>query len=407
MYGGWFMPYNTPNESAWCCTGSGFENHAKYGDSIYWHDDDGIFVNLFIASELTWRDKSVTIRQETRYPEGDSTALVLHCAQPITMAIRIRYPGWAQDGMEIQVNGQPFAHDARPGTYITISRTWKTADRIDVRLPMRLRLEPMPDNRSRAAVCYGPLVLAGQLGTEGIEPPMPYAIMQRDFFVFGPPPMPVLLAGNRPVEDWVKPVPGEPLTFWTEGVGRPKDVTLVAFYTMPPQRYSLYWDILTDEQWQEYDTVEQRFARRDAQLAERTYDSVKIGDIESETRHNIRGKNTCGGMLLGRSYREAGHGDVFSYDLNVPSGIPVKLLCTYWGSQSGPRTFDILVNRNRIGTETLNRNRPGEFFDVEYDIPAEASADRSRVTVTFQAKPGPVAIAGPLFDLRVLTSETQ
>ena len=90
LHGAWFMPYNTPHDSFWCCTGTGVENHAKYGDSIYWHDADGLFVNLFIPSELTWRDKGVTLRQQTRFPAEDTTRLEL--AVPAAGDDGVAYP---------------------------------------------------------------------------------------------------------------------------------------------------------------------------------------------------------------------------------------------------------------------------------------------------------------------------
>jgi DUF1680 family protein len=292
VYGGWFMPYNTPNDSAWCCTGTGLENHAKYGDSIYWHDADGIFVNLFIGSELTWREKGVTVRQDTRYPEEDTTCVEVRCAQPREFALRIRHPGWAQRGMEVRINGAAYPQQSKPASFLTITRTWNDRDRVEVELPMDLRLEPMPDNPTRAAICYGPVVLAGELGTEGMKPPMPYAVRQSDFFKEMPPAMPVLLAGNRPVNDWIERVPDKPLTFRTKGVGHPRDITLVAFYTLSHQRYSIYWDIYTPEQWKERQAAEERNARRAEELARRTFDSAGIGDVEAEKAHNLQGKNT-------------------------------------------------------------------------------------------------------------------
>ncbi len=170
VYGGWFMPYNTANDSCWCCTGTGFENHAKYGESIYWHAAEGLYVTLFIPSELTWREKGVTLRLETRYPEEETARLTLHCAKPTAFALRLRYPGWARRGMAVAVNGEPVAHSAKPGSFVAVSREWKDGDRVELRVPMGLRLEPMPDNPQRAAICYGPVVLAGELGTEGIVP---------------------------------------------------------------------------------------------------------------------------------------------------------------------------------------------------------------------------------------------
>jgi DUF1680 family protein len=401
VYGGWFMPYNTANDSAWCCTGTGFENHAKYGDSIYWHDAEGLFVNLFIASELTWHEKGVTIRQETRYPEEETTRLVWRCDRPTAMTVRIRFPGWATQGMEIKLNGAAVQQHAQPGSFVCLTRTWQNADCIDVKLPMSLRLEPMPDNSTRAAICYGPVVLAGELGSEGMKPPMPYAIKQSDFFKTAPPPMAVLLAGGRTVGEWVETVPGKPLTFRTKDVGQPDDVTLVAFYNLSPQRYSLYWDILTAEQWKERQGDEKRHAAHERELMARTVDSAGIGNRQVEKLHGLKAVNSSEGVFSNRPYRAAKDGGWFSYELKVPPGQSVRLLCTYWGSDTGPRAFDIVVNETRIATEQLNFNRPGEFFDVEYELSKELLAGQARITVKIQAKPG--KIAGGIYDLRVLS----
>lgn len=247
LYGGWYMAYNTPFDSCWCCTGTGMENHAKYGDSIYFHDDRNLFVNLFIPSELNWRDKGIAVRQETHYPQEDTTRLEFTCAQPQKLTLQLRYPAWAQKGMNITINGQPFQHDQRPGSFVAVSRTWKTGDRLEIKLPMSLRLESMPDNANRVAICYGPVVLAGELGTQDTKPP--YVKGQGDLYNIKPPPMRALVTSNRDVNEWVEPVPGKPLTFRTKGVGQPQDITFTAFYEMPPQRYSIYWDMLTPEQW--------------------------------------------------------------------------------------------------------------------------------------------------------------
>lgn len=400
VYGGWFMPYNTPDNSAWCCTGTGFENHAKYGDSIYWRDADGLFVNLFIPSELTWREKSVVLRQETRYPEEETTRLEVQCAQPTAFTLRIRHPGWAERGMEIKVNGERFQVNGKPGRFVSISRTWKTGDRVEVKLPMDLRLTPMPDNPARVAICYGPVVLAGELGANGITPPAPYAIQQGDFFNKMPPSIPVLLTGNRPVSDWVKRVPGKPLTFRTKGVGRPRDITLVAFYTLAPQRYSLYWDLYTPGQWKERQKEEKDHAKRIKTRDARTVDAVILGDESSEKAHNLQGLRTSAGTFSNRPFRAADNGGWFSYNLKVPAGQTVKLSCAYWGSDLGRRDFDILVNDTLVANEKLNFNRPGEFYDVEYSLPPEALAGRSFITVKFQAKTA--QIAGGVFDVRLV-----
>jgi DUF1680 family protein len=405
VYGGWFMPYNTANDSCWCCTGTGFENHAKYGDSIYWRDAEGLYVNLFIASELTWREKGVTLRLDTRYPEEESARLTIRCAKPAAFALRLRHPAWARRGLRVTVNGAPVDHGAAPGSFAAVSRTWQDGDRVEMTVPMSLRLEPMPDNPARAALFYGPVILAGELGTNGIAQPMPYAIKQSDFFKSAPPPMPVLLAGARPAGDWIKPVSGRPLTFRTQGVGQPTDVTLTPFYRLAPQRFSLYWDLLTDEQWRARQAADSARKAREQALALRAVDAVAMGDAKSEKAHGLKGEKTKSGTFSSRLYRDASDGGWFSYDLRAPSGQALSLLCTFWGSDAGPRQFDLLANGANLGTVKLSHNRPGEFYDAEFAIPPSAVDGQTTLTVKLQARPE--NIAGGLFDLRLLRQQDQ
>ena len=402
VYGGWFMPYDTPNVSCWCCTGTGFESHARTGEGLYWRDAEGLYVGLFIPSELAWREKGVTLRMETRYPEEERVRLALRCERPTTFALRVRCPAWASRGLTLSVNGDRVAWDAKPGSFASLTREWKDGDRVEWTIPMRLRLEAMPDNPSRAAICYGPVVLAGELGTEKMEPPRPYAVQQSDFFEKEEPPqtMPVLLAAGRPVEEWVEPVPGQPLTFRTKGVGRPAEVTLTAFYRLPPQRYSLYWDLLTSEQWQARKEAAARREQRERALAARTIDAVVVGNAPSEKSHGLRGEKSSSGTFAGRAYRDASQGGWFSYALNMRDAQSAKLLCTFWGSDGGARTFDILVNGATIATVKLNSDHPGEFFDAEYALPQEKLAADAPLVVTFRAQTG--QMAGGVFDVRLV-----
>ena len=117
------------------------ENHAKYGDAIYFHSDDALWVNLFIASELSWREKGLSLRQETRYPDADTVSLTFKTRRPVTLALRLRYPAWATQGINVSVNGRPESVNAKPGSFVEIRRTWKTGDRVELKIPMSLRLE--------------------------------------------------------------------------------------------------------------------------------------------------------------------------------------------------------------------------------------------------------------------------
>ena len=242
MMPGMYRTFMSPTDSFWCCTGTGMENHAKYGDSIYFHDGDGLFVNLFIASELDWKEKGLRVRQETRFPEEPKTALVIGAARPVRLAVRIRVPGWAAGTCAVKINGKACEASASPSSYLAIDRTWRNGDRIEVALPMALRLERLPDRPDVAAVVYGPIVLAGRLG--GGEA----LTKEKVYGPYGPEGEPVAvpildIKPAAPVEDWLKPVAGAPLAFRTEGVGKPGDVTLVPFYKLFGERYSIYWQI--------------------------------------------------------------------------------------------------------------------------------------------------------------------
>jgi DUF1680 family protein len=242
MKPGLYRTFMKPYDSFWCCTGTGMENHAKYGDSIYFHDDAGVYVNLFIASELDWREKGVKIRQETRFPEEMKTVLVVGAARPVRLAVRIRVPGWAAGTCAVKINGKTYEASASPSSYLAIDRVWKGGDRIEVALPMALRLERLPDRPDVAAVVYGPIVLAGKLGG-GEE-----LTAEKVYGRYGPEgdPVQVPLFDIKPaaaVEAWIKPVAGQPLTFRTEGVGKPGDVTLVPFYRLFGERYAIYWQL--------------------------------------------------------------------------------------------------------------------------------------------------------------------
>lgn len=166
--------YSTPEHSFWCCVGSSFESHAKYGEGIYYHQGDNLFVNLFIPSELHWEQQQMRVRLESNFPHSEQVKLTLETKQPTRATIRLRYPAWSGKP-EVRINGRRFPVRQEAGSYIAVTHTWHTGDCIEVRYPMSLRVEATPDNPNRAAICYGPIVLAARCGTEGMEAPAPYS----------------------------------------------------------------------------------------------------------------------------------------------------------------------------------------------------------------------------------------
>jgi uncharacterized protein len=254
---GVWKTFNSEDQTFWCCTGSGVEEYSKLNDSIYWRDNEGLYVNLFVPSELDWAEKGLKLRQETKYPESQNTTLTVTAARAGGLAIRLRVPGWLQSAPTVKLNGKKLDASAAPGSYLTLNREWKAGDRIEMELPMHLHTEAMPDDPKTQAFLYGPLVLAGDLGGEGlteahiIGPNLrvgaPNAAQAGS--PLGPPytapPVPAIdiptfrAAGTDP-SSWIKPT-DKPLTFQT--TGQKKDVTMVPLNGLFDKRYSVYWEV--------------------------------------------------------------------------------------------------------------------------------------------------------------------
>ncbi|MDJ0363657.1 glycoside hydrolase family 127 protein [Hymenobacter sp. H14-R3] len=249
MLPGAYRLYSTPTESFWCCVGTGFESHSKYGEAIYYHDDKDLYVNLFIPSELTWQERGVKVVQRTRYPEEATTRLTIETQKPVAMPLHLRYPAWATNGVMLKVNGKTVAVRQQPGSYITVARQWKNGDQVELTYPMSLRVVPTPDNPQKAAFAYGPIVLAGEMGTAGLtgtapyhDPTQPYQYYTYDYHV--PADLVHTLAtGRGQVTDWLKPVPGQPLTFTTTAATKAPGIRLVPYYKAQRERYVVYWDL--------------------------------------------------------------------------------------------------------------------------------------------------------------------
>ena len=371
-----------------CCVGSGMENHSKYAESIYYEGADGsLYVNLFIPSKLTWKSNGVTITQTTSFPESAQTVFTIQTSEPKQFTMRFRSPSWASKGMLMKINGIKTRLIKDDNGYIGINRTWKNNDVITLEIPMSIYTSSMPDNRNRIAILYGPVVLAGQLGTEMPDP------------IYG---APVLLTDNRNVADWVQPV-ADTFLYRLNGVGKPKDVELAPFYKIYDQYYSVYWDYFTNNEWLQRQAAYETEKKKQKELEERTIDVMRLGEMQPERDHNLKtSEQSYAEIALGRGGREVRKGGFFSFEMKVLPDVESVLLLSYLGDDKG-RAFDILIDGVKIASQELKGAETGRFFDVEYPIPRELLKGKTKVVVRIQAHPDQTA--GRVFSPRILKKQ--
>ena len=378
-----------------CCVGSGMESHGLHGDGIYYESGDRLWINLYVPSTASWKAASATVTMDTTFPEGDAATLKLALQRPKSFTLALRRPSWAGDGFAVKVNGKSVGQIPRPGSYVELKRTWKTGDSISLTLPKTLRIEGLPDNNRRAALMWGPLVLAGDLGPE-----------RRG----GPSDSPALVTGEKPVTEWLQPVPDNLGIFRTVGVsrnteGQTNEVQFVPFYRLHRRTYSVYWDLYTDESWTT--KIEELNAERtrQQQLEAATVAYLTPGDPENEKNFNLKSEESAPDRLLGRVGRRSRKW--FSYDLPIESATQLALLVTLNPEERAKRSFEILVDGQRIGEGLIERFPPGSptgrFYNLDYKIPADLVKGKQKVTVRFQSTAGNETPA--VFGIRIVRAD--
>ena len=392
-----------------CCVGSSMESHALHGFGLYYEAGAKLWVNLYAPSTADWKSAGVKLAMETDFPEGESATLTLTVATPKELTIALRRPYWAGTNFSIKVNGELVAPEllAAPGSdgggrrggsssapkaswFVELKRTWKTGDAIAITLPKTLRLEPLPDNARRVAFLWGPLVLAGDLGAEEGRP------RGREHDA-----VPVFVSAERPVTDWLKPVPDKPGSFRTEGVGKDRDVDFVPFYRLHRHTYAIYWDLFTPSEWDQRAAELAAQRERQRKLEAATVGFVQPGEMQAERDANMQGEDTEPLRLQSRAGRRGTKW--FSFDLPVDPAQPMALVVTYNHDEWQERKFDVLVDGTRVGQQTIERRGPMRFFDVEYAVPADVLKGKQKVTVKFQADTG--SEIGAVFGLRMIRAD--
>jgi len=407
---GHFKVYCSPDNSFWCCTGTGMENPARYIRNIYYRDNEELFVNLYISSKIELKDKGIVLSQETKFPEADKIKLIFEEAEEKPMTLNIRVPYWVNGEVKVVVNETSEYSKAEKG-YISIKGNWKKGDVIDVTIPINIHVYASKEDSHKIAFMYGPLVLAGELGRENF----PETDILEDHLKLNHYPgiiVPTLVTDNLNIEECITPVKDSILTFETRAIGEPGNVKcrLIPFYALHHQRYTIYWTKMTAEEYKQTELTSVDYQEK---LDAITIDLVNPNEQQPEIEHKMKSQNSHSDYSseAGKGWREVINEGYFSYEMNVDPDKQMYLVVTYWGSDKEcfidgercVREFNISVNDSLISEELLNEDKPYALFDKFYTIPKELTKGKSKIEVKFESAKG--KIVGRVFGVRIVLQE--
>ena len=405
-----YRVYSSPNNGMWCCVGTGMENHGKYGEFIYTHTDDELCVNLFVASELNWKEKRFSLKQETNFPSEQSVKLTINSSKSQNLKIKIRCPWWVKAGqMKVVCQGKDYALGAKPSSYIEIERKWKKGDVIEISMPMAITVEELPNMPNYIAIMRGPILMGARMGTHRLD-----GLVADDgrwaHIAHGPLvslfDTPFLIGERNEIISKLQnmqPVDGKPMHFRVPELfdGKFKDLELEPFYQIHDSRYMIYWLSMSKGEYNEYLQSTQNSEKQKLELDARTVDAVATAEQQPEVDHEMKSERSQRGYFQSEGWRDATNGGYFSYNMDTKGEEKLKLMVRYWGNEYGNRTFDILIDDKLLTSEKIvgKWNREA-FVNAEYEIPSEWLKGKQVINVRFQSKPG--TVAGGVFYVRLI-----
>ena len=402
-----YRNYSAPNEAMWCCVGTGIENHGKYGQFIYTHVGDALFVNLYAASQLDWKERGITLRQETAFPYSENSTITIAEGKG-TFNLMVRYPGWVHPGeFKVSVNGKPVDIITGPSSYVSIHRKWKKGDAVNIHFPMHSSLRYLPNEPQYVALMHGPILLGMKTGTESM------ASLIADDSRFGQyaggPKQPIdkapILINNdiASIPSQLTPVSGKPLHFTLSTRMENKiEGELQPFFEIHDSRYMMYWLALTESSYKQYiDNIAKQEQERQA-LEASTVDKVQPGEQQPETDHQMETDESYTGNTNNVFYRDARNGHYFSYLMQTDGLTNLKLRLKYWGvGEWKSHEFDIYIDDVLLRSiNNTGKYRISEFKAETYNIPDTLLQDKKQIRVKFVAKPNKQI--GEIYEVRLI-----
>lgn len=393
-----YRNYSAPNEAMWCCVGTGMEDHGKYGQFVWTHDkgvkaeDDALYVNLFVASELNWKDRKMVIRQQTAFPYAE-TSVVEVAKGKGTFILKVRKPSWCEN---FTVKGVGFDADSyEENGFVCMKRKWKKGDQVKISMPMHAYIKPMINVPQYVAIMYGPILLGMKTGTEDMRS------LIADDSRFGQyaggkklalDEAPILLPKHLDdIAKNLKPVPGKPLHFkLATHMENTIDGELQPFFEIHDSRYMMYWLALGENDYKAYmqKLADEEKARQ--ALEARTVDKVNPGEQQPETDHRMETDDSNKGNTEGIFFRDAKDGHYFSYLMQTKGETNLSLQLKFWGQDEWRTSeFDIYVNDKLLcSVNNSHRWRTTQFKTVDYAIPSEFVKGKKEIRVKFVAHKG-------------------
>lgn len=393
-----YRNYSAPNKAMWCCVGTGMENHGKYGQFVWTHDkgvkaeDDALYVNLFVASELNWKDRKMVIRQQTAFPYVESSVVEVAKGKG-TFILKVRKPSWCEN---FTVKGVGFDADSyEENGFVCMKRKWKKGDQVKISMPMHAYIKPMINVPQYVAIMYGPILLGMKTGTEDMRS------LIADDSRFGQyaggkklalDEAPILLPKHLDdIAKNLKPVPGKPLHFkLATHMENTIDGELQPFFEIHDSRYMMYWLALGENDYKAYmqKLADEEKARQ--ALEARTVDKVNPGEQQPETDHRMETDDSNKGNTEGIFFRDAKDGHYFSYLMQTKGETNLSLQLKFWGQDEWRTSeFDIYVNDKLLcSVNNSHRWRTTQFKTVDYAIPSEFVKGKKEIRVKFVAHKG-------------------
>lgn len=393
-----YRNYSAPNEAMWCCVGTGMEDHGKYGQFVWTHDkgvkaeDDALYVNLFVASELNWKDRKMVIRQQTAFPYAE-TSVVEVAKGKGTFILKVRKPSWCEN---FTVKGVGFDADSyEENGFVCMKRKWKKGDQVKISMPMHAYIKPMINVPQYVAIMYGPILLGMKTGTEDMRG------LIADDSRFGQyaggkklalDEAPILLPKHLDdIAKNLKPVPAKPLHFkLATHMENTIDGELQPFFEIHDSRYMMYWLALGENDYKAYmqKLADEEKARQ--ALEARTVDKVNPGEQQPETDHRMETDDSNKGNTEGIFFRDAKDGHYFSYLMQTKGETNLSLQLKFWGQDEWRTSeFDIYVSDKLLcSVNNSHRWRTTQFKTVDYAIPSEFVKGKKEIRVKFVAHKG-------------------